>query len=126
LRIAGEQEVAILDRPKPEPAAGEVIVRMKATGICGSDLHPYRHPSPLHLDPGFISGHEPCGVIEELGAGVAIKRRREDRAGRVFEAVTPRAQTVAGLPPESSIGGRSERARLAERGTLESPSGPGG
>jgi threonine dehydrogenase-like Zn-dependent dehydrogenase len=70
LRIAGEREVAILDRPKPDPAAGEVIVRMKATGICGSDLHPYRHPSPTHLDPGFVSGHEPCGVIEELGPGV--------------------------------------------------------
>ena len=70
LRIAGERQVAVLDRPKPDPAAGEVIVRMKATGICGSDLHPYRHPSPVHLDPGFISGHEPCGLIEELGAGV--------------------------------------------------------
>jgi threonine dehydrogenase-like Zn-dependent dehydrogenase len=70
LRIAGEQQVVILDRPRPEPGPGEVVVRMKATGICGSDLHPYRHPSPLHLDPGFVSGHEPCGVIEELGAGV--------------------------------------------------------
>ena len=70
LRTAGEREVLVLDRPVPRPEPGEVVVRMKATGICGSDLHPYRHPSPLHLDPGFVSGHEPCGVIHEVGPGV--------------------------------------------------------
>ena len=70
LRISGEREVTVLDLPKPKPEPGEVVVEMKATGICGSDLHPYRHPSPLNLDPGFISGHEPCGVIHEIGKGV--------------------------------------------------------
>ena len=70
LRTSGERQVDVLDLPVPKPAPDEVIVQMKATGICGSDLHPYRHPTPQHLDPGFISGHEPCGVISELRAGV--------------------------------------------------------
>ncbi len=70
LRTSGEREVTVLDLPRPRPEPGEVIIRMRATGICGSDLHPYRHPSPLHLDPGFISGHEPCGVIDEIGEDV--------------------------------------------------------
>lgn len=70
LRTSGERQVDVLDLPVPKPEPGEVILQMKSTGICGSDLHPYRHPTPLHLDPGFVSGHEPCGVIAELGAGV--------------------------------------------------------
>jgi threonine dehydrogenase-like Zn-dependent dehydrogenase len=70
LRTAGERQVLVLERPMPRPEPGEVVIKMQATGICGSDLHPYRHPSPLHLDPGFISGHEPCGVIHEIGADV--------------------------------------------------------
>src|SRR3712207_1384883 len=70
LRVSGEREVTVLDRPVPTPEPGEVVIQMKSTGICGSDLHPYRHPTPLNLDPGFISGHEPCGVISEVGPGV--------------------------------------------------------
>ncbi len=70
LRTSGERQVTVLDRPVPKPEPGEVVIKMKATGICGSDLHPYRHPSPLHLEPGFVSGHEPCGVVHEIGPGV--------------------------------------------------------
>jgi (R,R)-butanediol dehydrogenase/meso-butanediol dehydrogenase/diacetyl reductase len=70
LRISGEQQVALLDREIPKPIENEVVIKMMATGICGSDLHPYRHPTPVHLDPGFISGHEPCGVVHEVGPGV--------------------------------------------------------
>ncbi|MGE3267751.1 MAG: zinc-binding dehydrogenase [Chloroflexota bacterium] len=70
LRTSGERQVDVLDLPIPKPEPGEVVIQMRATGICGSDLHPYRRPTPLHLNPGFISGHEPCGVITEVGAGV--------------------------------------------------------
>ena len=71
LRTSGERQVDVLDLPVPHPEPGEVVIQMKSTGICGSDLHPYRHPTPQHLDPGFISGHEPCGVIAAVGAGVS-------------------------------------------------------
>ena len=70
LRTSGECQVDVLDILVPHPEPGEVVIQMKSTGICGSDLHPYRHPTPQHLDPGFISGHEPCGVIAEIGKDV--------------------------------------------------------
>jgi threonine dehydrogenase-like Zn-dependent dehydrogenase len=43
---------------------------MKAAGICGSDLHVYRHPDARWVDSGRVPGHEPAGVIAELGADV--------------------------------------------------------
>jgi threonine dehydrogenase-like Zn-dependent dehydrogenase len=73
LKTTGERQVEVLlDLPTPTPEPGEVVIQLKATGICGSDLHPYRRPTQWHLAPGsFISGHEPCGVITEVGAGVS-------------------------------------------------------
>jgi threonine dehydrogenase-like Zn-dependent dehydrogenase len=59
----GIQEVA---RPRAE--AGEAVVRVTLTTICGTDLHIVRGEYPV--DQGRIIGHEPVGVIEELGAGV--------------------------------------------------------
>jgi len=43
---------------------------MKAAGICGSDLHVYRHPDARFVDSGRVPGHEPAGVIAEVGADV--------------------------------------------------------
>ena len=99
LRTSGERQVDVLDLPVPKPEPGEVIVQMKSTGICGSDLHPYRHPTPLHLDPGFISGHEPCGVIAEIGAG--RDRLAGRRAGRpVLPPDLRRVRLLPGRPPQ--------------------------
>lgn len=64
------------DAARPEPAAGEVLVRVKACGICGSDLHMYRDNSyreklVRRTAEGIeIPGHEFSGVIESLGEGV--------------------------------------------------------
>lgn len=64
------------DATRPAPAAGEVVIEVKACGICGSDLHMYRDNSyreklvrstPEGIE---IPGHEFAGVIAELGAGV--------------------------------------------------------
>ncbi|WP_406277798.1 glutathione-dependent formaldehyde dehydrogenase [Streptomyces sp. NBC_00191] len=57
----------------PDPVLKEdtdIIVRITSTGICGSDLHLYEVMGP-YLDPGDILGHEPMGVVEEVGATVA-------------------------------------------------------
>lgn len=70
LRIVGERQVIVRDVPDPTPRAGEVVVRLRSAGICGSDLHPYRHPPAAYLEGDVVPGHEPCGEIVALGAGV--------------------------------------------------------
>ena len=64
----GERELELVEVPDPIPGPNEVVIRMEASGMCGSDLHLYRGPrSGTH---GKIGGHEPAGVIEKVGPGV--------------------------------------------------------
>ncbi len=67
----GDRRLRIQDFADPEPGHGEVVVRMKATGICGSDLHVYRRDADSFrgADPTIV-GHEPSGVVESVGDGV--------------------------------------------------------
>ncbi len=67
----GESEVEVREFPKPRPGTGEVVVEMKVAGLCGSDLHKY-HMSREWAEQreGMISGHEPTGVVVEVGDGV--------------------------------------------------------
>lgn len=58
----------IVDRPAPEPAPGEVLIRPATVGICGSDLHFYR--GEFRGLPGMVPGHEFAGFVES-GAGFA-------------------------------------------------------
>jgi hypothetical protein len=56
----------------PDPAIvnpDDIIVRITTTGLCGSDLHLYTVLAPF-LDAGDVLGHEPMGVVEEIGPGV--------------------------------------------------------
>ena len=67
----GESRVEVRDFPRPVPGPGEVLVEMKAAGLCGSDLHKYQNTREwAEARQGMISGHEPSGVVAELGAGV--------------------------------------------------------
>jgi len=52
----------------PRPGVGEAVIRITLTTICGTDLHILRGEYPVK--PGLIIGHEPVGVITELGPGV--------------------------------------------------------
>ncbi|GAA4552326.1 zinc-dependent alcohol dehydrogenase [Amycolatopsis samaneae] len=66
----GKRDVRVETVPDPrilEPT--DAIVRVTSTGICGSDLHLYEVLGPF-LTEGDILGHEPMGVVEEVGAGV--------------------------------------------------------
>lgn len=69
--LPGDRQVELEAYPDPAPGPGEIVVAMRAAGICGSDLHLYRtsaqERAPLKDIP---PGHEPCGVIVELGPGV--------------------------------------------------------
>lgn len=70
LRIVGERNVITRELPDPTPGPGEVVIRLRAAGICGSDLHPYRHPPAHVLEGDVVPGHEPCGDIVALGPDV--------------------------------------------------------
>ncbi len=63
----GERKLDLMEVPDPTPAPDEVVIEIKASGMCGSDLHQYRGPKKEKLN---IAGHEPCGVIAEAGSAV--------------------------------------------------------
>jgi (R,R)-butanediol dehydrogenase/meso-butanediol dehydrogenase/diacetyl reductase len=60
----------IVELPDPIAGPGELVVRVKACGICGSDLHAATSPK-AKLPPGTIMGHELAGIVDQIGAGVA-------------------------------------------------------
>ena len=64
----GVNDIRVNEVPKPRPKAGEAVIRISATTICGTDVHIVRGEYPVR--PGLILGHEPVGVIEELGEGL--------------------------------------------------------
>lgn len=66
----GDREVALQEFDDPRPGSGEVVIAIRASGMCGSDMRPYRQPSAEKTRP-IVSGHEPCGVIAERGPGVS-------------------------------------------------------
>ena len=71
--LPGNREVEIRQFPVPEPGHGQVLVRMRASSICGSDLRAIYRPTDQGEGPeayrGVIAGHEPCGEVEAVGPG---------------------------------------------------------
>ncbi len=68
---AGDRKVLVKEFPDPTPGPGQVVVRMKAAGICGSDLVAYHAPAAKAEKRGeVIQGHEPAGIVESIGEGV--------------------------------------------------------
>ncbi|MGI5400993.1 alcohol dehydrogenase catalytic domain-containing protein [Streptomyces sp. CA-135486] len=66
----GKRDVRVDTVPDPVlKEDSDIIVRITSTGICGSDLHLYEVMGP-YIDPGDILGHEPMGIVEEVGASV--------------------------------------------------------
>jgi threonine dehydrogenase-like Zn-dependent dehydrogenase len=73
----GNRTLEFRDFPDPVPGPGEAVIAIKASGMCGSDLHPYRAAGNAASSLGLggqggpvIAGHEPCGVVSALGPGV--------------------------------------------------------
>ncbi len=78
----GGKDFRVEDVPDPVPAGGEVLIRVTATGICGSDLHEYRDEYPAQTGmPAKIMGHELVGVIAGLGEGVGNGLKTGARVG---------------------------------------------
>ncbi|NCC08327.1 MAG: chlorophyll synthesis pathway protein BchC [Clostridia bacterium] len=67
--ITGPKQFEVREVPKPTPADGEVLIQMKAAGVCGSDIHLFLGENPNAVYPR-IPGHENAGVVVEVGKGV--------------------------------------------------------
>jgi 2-desacetyl-2-hydroxyethyl bacteriochlorophyllide A dehydrogenase len=66
----GPGEIRVDEKPEPElEAPGEAIVRVEASGVCGSDLHIYH--GRVAIEPGFTIGHEYVGTVTAVGDGVS-------------------------------------------------------
>src|ERR1700687_602230 len=83
----GPNQIAVESVPIPRPGAGEAVIRITLTTICGTDVHILK--GEYKVRPGLVIGHEPVGVIHELGDGVTGYREGE----RVLVgAITPCGQ----------------------------------
>jgi threonine dehydrogenase-like Zn-dependent dehydrogenase len=70
--LPGQRRVEIRDFPVPQPGIGQVLVKMKASSICGSDIRAIYREHLGHGPEGYqnvIAGHEPCGQIVTVGQG---------------------------------------------------------
>src|SRR3954447_2102835 len=79
---------AVEEVAKPAPAWGQAVIRITATTICGTDVHIVRGEYPVM--PGLVLGHEPVGIIEELGGGLDDEYEIGQRV--IVGAITPCGQ----------------------------------
>src|SRR6202163_425165 len=99
----GKDDIRVEEVERPRASVGDAIIRVTLTTICGTDLHILRGEYPVK--PGLIIGHEPVGVIEELGPGVtgyAVGERV------LVGAITPCGQCRACLSGQRSQCGHGE------------------
>ncbi|WP_255504080.1 alcohol dehydrogenase catalytic domain-containing protein [Caballeronia sp. EK] len=75
IAFRGDCKVELIEVPDPTPGPGEVVIEVKASGMCGSDLHFYRRASNP-ASPIIIGGHEPCGIVAAIGPGVQSPHAR--------------------------------------------------
>src|ERR1700691_5312388 len=69
LLLSQYNQLDIADLPAPEPGEGEVLVRVEACGICGSDVHGYDGGSGRRIPP-IVMGHEAAGTVASVVSGV--------------------------------------------------------
>lgn len=77
LLLSEYSHLEIADMPQPQVGHGEVLIRVEACGICGSDVHGYDGSSGRRIPP-IVMGHEAAGTVEATGDGVT-KYKKGDR-----------------------------------------------
>ncbi|MGZ3422621.1 MAG: zinc-binding dehydrogenase [Polyangiales bacterium] len=95
--------IKLREVPRPKPGFGQALVRVTLTTICGTDVHILKGEYPVKS--GLVVGHEPVGVIEELGPGLEGFARGERV---IVGAITPCGQCracLSGAPSQCSHGG---------------------
>jgi alcohol dehydrogenase len=99
----GPGDIRVEEVPRPHAGPGEAVIRVTTTTICGTDLHILKGEYPVR--PGLVIGHEPVGVIHELGVGVT---GYEVGQRVLVGAITPCGQCAACLSGRSSQCGHGE------------------
>lgn len=92
--VAGPRAFELKDVDAPHPEPGQVLVRVRSVGVCGSDLHFYRGEFPV--PPGFVLGHECAGEVEALGEGVGGFARGDRVALELFDVCLTCVQCRSG------------------------------
>ena len=118
-------EVTYRDEPDPRPAPGEVLIRVDAVGICGSDMHAYHGKDPRR-NPPLILGHELAGeILEGPGKGRRVTVNPLITCGRCDYCVQGRDnlcanRTMIGM---TRPGGFAEYVTTAAGSVIELPEG---
>ena len=114
----GRRDIRVEEVPEPRiEQPTDAIVRITSTGLCGSDLHLYDPLTPF-MTPGDVVGHEPMGIVEEVGAEVHSPRGGGPGRGsvqhqlRLVLDVRPAAAQPVRDHPEPRPGHRREPVRL--------------
>ena len=102
----------------PTPAAGQIVIKTEACGVCHTDLHAANGDWPVKPTPPFIPGHEAIGIVSAVGAGVTIVKEG-DRVGVPWlysacghcEYCLAAWETVC---PEAQFGGYTKNGGFAE------------
>jgi threonine dehydrogenase-like Zn-dependent dehydrogenase len=128
-------EIVVDSMPEPSPAAGQVLVRTLACGICGSDLHARKHAhrmvemtryfpgrKPMDLSRDVVFGHEFCCEILDYGPGTQRLMKPGTHVCSLPALVTPTGPSAIGYSNDN-VGGYAEQMLLSEPLLLEVPNG---
>jgi threonine dehydrogenase-like Zn-dependent dehydrogenase len=128
-------EIVVDTLAEPTPAAGQVLVRTLACGICGSDLHARKHAhrmvelsrhlpgrKPMDLARDVVFGHEFCCEIIDYGTGTQRKFKTGTRVCSLPALLTPDGLQTIGYSNDN-VGGYAEQMLLSEPLLLEVPNG---
>src|SRR5436189_2596295 len=74
LLLSEYKKLNVVDMPTPDIGDEDVLVRVRACGICGSDVHGYDGSTGRRIPP-LVMGHEAAGVVKEIGSGVESFRQ---------------------------------------------------
>jgi 2-desacetyl-2-hydroxyethyl bacteriochlorophyllide A dehydrogenase len=126
----GPKDLRVEERAVPEPGPGEVLVRVRANGICGSDLHFWKHAV---YGTGVILGHEISGEVAAVGPGVQGLRTGElgpvhagipcGDCGRCRAGLSHFCQNGSSLGSGGDFGGLAEYLLAPAENFLAAPDG---
>ncbi len=128
-------EIVVDNMPEPKPAAGQVLVKTLACGICGSDLHARKHAHrmvevsrripgrvPMDLSRDVVFGHEFCCEVLDYGPETARKFKPGAKVCSIPALLTAEGPKSIGYSNDN-VGAYAEQMLLSEALLLEVPNG---